>query len=145
MRLYLDTSVLNRPFDDQSQVKVFLETQAMLLILQMIASQQVELVTSNVLEYENSRNSDADRARAVNLYLQLASFRRVADKAIRRRALELEQNGVKAVDALHVACAEASNSDFFLTCDKRLINRCQALSLNVMNPADFILEIGDAD
>jgi predicted nucleic acid-binding protein len=145
MRLYLDTSVLNRPFDDQSQVKVFLETQAMLLILQMIASQQVELVTSNVLEYENSRNSDADRARAVTLYLQLASFRRVADKAIRRRALELEQNGVKAVDALHVACAEASNSNFFLTCDKRLINRCQALSLNVMNPADFILEIGDAD
>lgn len=145
MRLYLDTIVLNRPFDDQSQVKVLLETQAMLLILQIIASQQVKLVTSNVLEYENSRNSDADRARAVNLYLQLATFRQVADEAIRQRALELEQNGVKAIDTLHVACAEASNSDYFLTCDKRLINRCQALSLKVMNPADFILEIGDAD
>jgi DNA recombination-dependent growth factor C len=48
MRVYLDTSLLNRPFDDQSQVKVFLETQAMLLILQMISSQRVELVTSNV-------------------------------------------------------------------------------------------------
>ena len=145
MRVYLDTSVLNRPFDDQSQVKVFLETQAMLLILQMISSQRVELVTSNVLEYENSRNSDADRANAVSLYLSLASFRQVADEVIRQRALELEKTGVKAIDALHVACAEVSESDYFLTCDKRLINRCKTLSLKVMNPADFILEIGDAN
>ncbi|MDA0867808.1 MAG: hypothetical protein O2890_15680 [Cyanobacteria bacterium] len=29
-------NVFNRPFDDQSQVKVFLETQAMLLVMQMI-------------------------------------------------------------------------------------------------------------
>ena len=92
MRVYLDTSLLNRPFDDQSQVKVFLETQTMLLILQMISSQRVELVTSNVLEYENSRNSDADRANAVSLYLSLAIFRQVADEVIRQRALELEKN-----------------------------------------------------
>ncbi|MEM7769229.1 MAG: PIN domain-containing protein [Cyanobacteria bacterium P01_A01_bin.37] len=145
MRLYLDTSVLNRPFDDQSQVKVFLETQAMLIILQLIESKRVELVSSNVLEYENSRNSNPDRAKAVDLYLSLATFRQVADESIRQRALELEQNGVKPIDALHVACAEASNSEYLLTCDKRLINRCKGLSLGVMNPADFILEVGDAD
>jgi predicted nucleic acid-binding protein len=32
-----------------------------------------------------------------------------------------------AVDALHIATAEAANSDYFLTCDKRLINRWQGL------------------
>jgi hypothetical protein len=26
MKIYLDTSVYNRPFDDQTQVKIFLET-----------------------------------------------------------------------------------------------------------------------
>lgn len=144
MRLYLDTSVLNRPFDDQSQVKVFLETQAMLIVLQMIESKQAELVNSNVLEYENSRNSNPDRAKAVNLYLQFATVRQVVNESIRQRALELEKDGVKPVDALHVACGEASDSDYLLTCDKRLINRCKGLSLRVMNPADFILEIGDA-
>lgn len=143
IRLYLDTSVLNRPFDDQSQVKIFLETQAMLLILQLIESKQVELVSSNVLEYENSRNSNLDRAKAVDLYLSLAVERQVANESIRQRAKELEQNGVKAIDALHVACAEATRSDYFLTCDKRLINRCKNLSLRVMSPTDFILEIGD--
>ena len=69
----------------------------------------------------------------------------MADEVIRQRALELEKTGVKAIDALHVACAEVSESDYFLTCDKRLINRCKTLSLKVMNPADFILEIGDAN
>ncbi len=143
IRLYLDTSVLNRPFDNQSQSKIFLETQAMLLILQLIESKQVELVSSNILEYENSRNTDPDRKKAVDLYLSLASDRQVANESIRQRARELEQNGVKAIDALYVACAEATRSDYFLTCDKRLINRCKNLSLRVMNPTDFILEIGD--
>ncbi|MFM7450173.1 MAG: type II toxin-antitoxin system VapC family toxin [Leptolyngbyaceae cyanobacterium] len=143
IRLYLDTSVFNRPFDDQSQVKIFLETQAMLLILHLSESKQVELVSSNILEYENSRNSNPDRARAVDLYLSLATERQIANESIRQRARELEQNGIKAIDALHVACAETAGCDYFLTCDKRLINRCKSLSLRVMNPSDFILEIDD--
>ncbi|MEH2063611.1 MAG: hypothetical protein V7K50_15340 [Nostoc sp.] len=55
----------------------------------------------------------------------------------------LEQQGIKAIDALHVACAEASQSDYFITCDKRLINRCQGLTLKAINPTDFIFEIED--
>lgn len=141
MRVYLDTSVFNRPFDDQSQVKIFLETQAFLLILTMIESQQIELVSSSVLEYENSRNADPNRAKAVNLWLSLSQHYQELSPAIRLRAKELEVIGVKSIDALHVASAEASNSDYFLTCDKRLINRCQDLALNVMNPTFFITEI----
>lgn len=55
-RVYLDTSVYNRPFDDQTQPKIFLETQAVVIILQMVEAKTVELVSSSVLEYENSRN-----------------------------------------------------------------------------------------
>jgi hypothetical protein len=43
-RVYLDTSVYNRPFDDQTQPKVFLETQAVILILQMVEAKLIELV-----------------------------------------------------------------------------------------------------
>jgi len=143
MRLYLDTSVLNRPFDDRNQVKIFLETQAFLLIWQTIENKQVELVSSNVLEYENSRNSDSERAKAVEFFLSFATLRQIVNQSIRERAKDLEQTGVKPIDALHVACAESANSDYFLTCDRRLINRCKALTLPVINPADFILEIKD--
>lgn len=53
MRVYLDTSVYNRPFDDQTQAKIFLETQAVLIILQKVEDKEIELVNSPTLENEN--------------------------------------------------------------------------------------------
>ncbi len=104
-----------------------------------------ELVSSSVLEYENSRNPSLIKQAAMNRYLQMAGFRQKVDEAIRQRAEQLEHNGVKAVDALHIACAEAAGSDYFITCDKRLINRCSALTMKVVNPVDFVLETSNDD
>lgn len=139
-RVYLDTSIYNRPFDDQTQPKIFLETQAVILILQMVEARLIELVTSSVLEYENSRNSFLLNQQTMEQYLQMAIMKQEVNEAIRERAEQLEQQGVKSIDALHVACAEASNCDYFITCDKRLINRCRGLSLQVINPNNFIVE-----
>jgi predicted nucleic acid-binding protein len=47
--------------------------------------------------------------------------------------------GVKSKDALHVACAVASKCDYFLTTDKRLINKLKNFEeIVVINPLDFI-------
>ena len=43
--------------------------------------------------------------------------------SLKSRALALEQAGFKALDALHLACAEAAGTERFLTCDDRLIRR----------------------
>ena len=144
-RVYLDTSTYNRPFDDQTQPKIFLETQAVIIILQMVEVKAVELISSSVLEYENSRNPYLIKQEAMSRYLQLAELRQEVNEAIRKRAEELEKDGLKAIDALHVACAEAVNSDYFITCDKRLINRCSELTMKVMNPVDFVLEMSSDD
>ena len=40
-RVYLDTSIYNRPLDDQTQAKIFLETQAVVLILNLIESKLI--------------------------------------------------------------------------------------------------------
>lgn len=56
MRIYLDNCCYNRPYDDQSQIRISLETQAKLYIQDMIKRGQLELVTSYVLEFENSNN-----------------------------------------------------------------------------------------
>lgn len=144
-RVYLDTSTYSRPFDDQTQPKIFLETQAVIIIFQMVEVKAVELISSSVLEYENSRNPYPIKQEAMNRYLQLAELRQEVDEAIRKRAEELEKDGLKAIDALHVACAEAVNSDYFITCDKRLINRCSKLTMKVMNPVDFVLEMSSDD
>jgi predicted nucleic acid-binding protein len=145
IRVYLDTSAYQRPFDDQTQPRIFLESQAVVMILQMIEAGILDLVSSSVLEYENSRNPYPIKQAAMNRYLRLAGSRCEADESILRRGEALERDGLKAMDALHVACAEALGCDYFITCDKRLINRCVGLQLKVINPLDLVLETSNDD
>lgn len=111
----------------------------------MVEAKAVELISSSVLEYENSRNPYPIKQEAMNRYLQLAALRQEVSEVIRQRAEELEKNGLKAIDALHIACAEAAKSDYFITCDKRVINRYSGLTMKVINPADFVLEMSSDD
>lgn len=142
MRVYLDTSVYNRPCDDQTQAKIFLETQAVLIILQKIEDQEIELVNSPILEYENSRNTQILQQYSMNRYLKMASFTQPKTTTVEARAKQLEKAGIKALDALHVTCSEISKCDYFITCDQRLINRAQTLTtIKTVNPIDLIQEV----
>ena len=64
------------------------------------------------------------------------------------RGQELEALGFKWFDALHLACAESSQADVFLTTDDRLIrtsNRVRALlQIRVENPYTWLQEIRNA-
>ena len=89
-KVYLDTSAYNRPFDEQTQPKIFLESQAVVIILQMVETKIVDLVSSSVLEYKNSRNPYLIKQVAMNRYLQMAGSRQEVNEAIRQRAEQLE-------------------------------------------------------
>ena len=108
----------------------------------MVEAGSLELVTSSVLEYENNRNPFRLRRNWVARCSGLASVHHEVDEDIKGRAEELEQQGLKAIDALHVACAEAAGSEYFLTCDDRLVRRYQGEKLRVLNPVDFVVRIG---
>lgn len=147
-QIYLDTSVYNRPFDDQGQPRIWLETLAFSVILQMIEEQRIALVTSSVIRYENSRNPFPDRQRWVNQVIALASTSQRVDTSIRHRAVTLESMGVKALDALHMACAEAVGVDWFVTCDDRLRRRYQSLSsasLRICEPTELVRLLSTED
>ncbi|WP_448570493.1 PIN domain-containing protein [Trichothermofontia sp.] len=143
MRIYLDTSIYNRPFDDQTQVKIFLETQASISIFRLIAQKTIILVNSPILERENQRNPSPIRQQFMQSYLEQATLYQPLTPLIIERARHLQSQGLKNFDALHIAAAEAAQCYAFLTCDRRLINRCKDLILKVMNPVDYILEIED--
>ena len=53
-RLYLDNCCFNRPYDNQEQLKIYLETQAKLAIQEQIITGKYELIWSYILEYENA-------------------------------------------------------------------------------------------
>ena len=50
---------------------------------------------------------------------------------------------IKDMDSLHIAYAESSNIDYFITTDKLLINTSNRVELKtkVINPINFIMEV----
>ena len=50
--IYLDNCSLQRPHDDQSQVRVYLEAQAILAVITLFEQGKVELLSSESLYYE---------------------------------------------------------------------------------------------
>ena len=113
MLIYLDTSVLNRPFDDQKQPRIWLETLAFSLVLSLIEAGEAELVSSPIHTLENRRSPLSVRRLWVDRCLRLATHTVPLTGTIRTRAHELANTGQKPLDALHLACAEAAGADWF--------------------------------
>jgi predicted nucleic acid-binding protein len=141
VKIYLDTSVYNRPFDDQTQPRIWMETLALALVLQLVEAGEATLVNSSVLEFENSRNPISLRQDWMTRCLGQSTAYQLVDESIRGRAESLEKHGLKAIDALHVACAESAGADYFLTCDDRLLKKQKYISVPSMNPLDFVQKV----
>ncbi|MBR2562418.1 MAG: hypothetical protein IKE31_09800 [Eubacterium sp.] len=65
MKVYLDNCSYNRPFDDQTSLKINLETQAKLQIQADIKNGKHDLVWSYIMDYEAGNNPFADRKEAI--------------------------------------------------------------------------------
>lgn len=137
MLLYLDNIVLNRPFDDQRQARVWIETLSFSLVLSLIETGEVSLIRSPIHDLENSRSPFPLRRHWVEKCLRLATRRVSLDDAIKSRALAIQQAGLAPLDALHLACAEAAGAERFLTCDDRVIRRYSGRMI-VQSPVTFI-------
>ena len=142
MRLYLDNCCFNRPFDDQSQARIRLEAEAKLVIQQRIKDRKLELAWSYMLDYENQANPFEERRDTVVRWKNEA----VADVGettdILQQAGAILSRGLRAKDALHVACAVAAGCDYFLTTDDNVVKRLRAFpGIVVMNPTQFVVEV----
>ena len=138
MRVYLDNCCYNRPFDDQGQFKVKLETLAKLNIQQQMREGVVEYVWSAVLDYEVGKCRFIDRKRQIWPWARGAAIHVGLTPEIRDRAKDFEAAGVKPTDSLHLACAEAVDCDWFFTTDRGILNHAKPMtSMRVANPVEF--------
>ena len=138
MRVYLDNCCYNRPFDEQAQLRVVLETLAKLNIQQQMRDGVLEYIWSSVLDFEISKSRFLDRSLQIMPWAKGAVINVQIDDSIRFRAKEFEANGLKAMDALHVACAEAAECDWFFTTDRGILKKARNLtSMRVANPVEF--------
>lgn len=113
MRLYLDNCCFNRPFDDQSTLTIRLETEAKLHIQTAIRAGDYGLGWSNILDYENAANPLAERRSEIQKWEALTDTFVVETPAILKSMNELCTIGFKPLDALHLACAQASECEIF--------------------------------
>lgn len=139
MRLYLDNCCFNRPFDDQTQLKISLEAQAKLAVQAMILSGKHSLVWSYMLEYENMHNPFEIRKDSIIKWKELSELNIEESNSIITLAERLMQIGLKAKDSIHVACAAEANCDYFLTTDIGILKK-NIDCIKVVNPLDFIYE-----
>jgi predicted nucleic acid-binding protein len=142
MKVYLDASALNRPFDDQRLARNRLEAESVLAILEWVESGEIKLVGSAALTHENQMSPLVERRDYVTTYLELATTFVAANPTLLDRAREIEAQGVRPFDSLHLASAERGRAEWFITCDDRILKRARQgkldVRLTVGTPVDFV-------
>ncbi|MBD2490533.1 PIN domain-containing protein [Aulosira sp. FACHB-615] len=143
--IYLDVCCLNRPFDDQTQERIFLEAEAVRIILAHCQSGEWQLLTSQVIDVELRRTPDSARKEQIKFWTECATSKITITQQIESRGLQLSQLGFKNYDALHIACAEAGNANIFLTTDDRMLRLAarskNLLQVRVENPLQWVMEV----
>ncbi len=141
MRAYLDNCCFNRPFDDQTQLRIRLESEAKLGIQEAIKEGRIELAWSYVLDFENAMNPFEQRRLVVSQWRTCAVVHTHETNAIRKEAENLVSKGLSSKDALHVACAMALECDYFITTDDNLVKKTTGLKeIKVVDPTAFVRE-----
>jgi len=143
--IYLDVCCLNRPFDDQAQERVRLESEAVLLILGRCQRGEWQLVGSEAIALEINQTRDPERKSQLRILADLANLQVTVDESIEARTGVFIQYGLGTLDALHLACAETSRATALLTTDDRLVRWAgrhpDMLQVKVANPVRWLLEV----
>ena len=139
MRVYLDNCTFNRPFDDQGQIRIRLESEAKLYIQEKIKDGSLKLIWSYILDFENKQNPFEERQDAISSWKKFGELDIEENESVLNRTRALTEIGLKAKDALHVACAIEGMANYFLTTDDGILKKCSAhLDINVINPLEFL-------
>ncbi len=142
MKVYLDVSCMNRPFDDQGQARIRLESEAVMFILERIDSGSLKLLGSEIIDLEVAAMPDAERRRRIELLFSNPFAMIGLPDDVVRRAAQIMKLGFGAADALHIASAEKLSADVLLTCDDRLVrlgrkNR-EKIRVEILNPIHWL-------
>ena len=144
MRLYLDLCAIQRPLDDQSQLRIRLETEAVLGILAASSTGTVALLASDVHYIETLRNPHPNRRDFVLEVLALATNVLPVSDAVAERARGFARQRITGPDALHLAVAVEAGADYFCTNDDVLLRRAAEVetgSVSVVTPLELATQL----
>jgi hypothetical protein len=99
MLIYLDNCCFNRPFDDQKQIRIRIETEAKLFIQGEIINGKFSLAWSYIPDYENAANPFNERKETIANWKKRATVNTDENKILLDMARQLNTNGIKAKDS----------------------------------------------
>jgi predicted nucleic acid-binding protein len=137
MKIYLDNCCFNRPYDDQTQLRIELETKAKLFVQQQIVEKKLDLVISSMSKYENSKNPFEEREMSIGDFFKYASIVVTSSPSVRTNASALKTKGLKTKDATHLAFAIEAGCAYFLTTDDKIL-KFKESRIVIVNPVEFI-------
>jgi len=118
---------------------VRLETEAKLCIQEHIRERTLELTWSYILEFENTANLFEERRTMISRWRQYRTIDVEETVTILQEANALVELGLKAKDALHIACAIAGECTYFLTTDDDILRRGKGVrGVTVLDPTAFV-------
>ena len=139
MLIYLDNCCFNRPFDDQKQIRIRIETEAKLFIQGEILDGKYSLAWSYILDYENEANPFPERKETIANWKNKATLDTGETKTLIEIAKQLNNQQINAKDALHIASSVVMKCDYFITTDLYLIRKMTNFeAIKVVSPVDFI-------
>ena len=142
MKIYLDNCIFNRPFDEQSHIRIRIETEAKLAIQEEIRRGTYQLIWSYILDYENSKNPFRERQEQIIKWKKYAITDIEENTDIIKTALLLNSKGLQKMDSLHIACAIFAKADYFLTTDDKVIKKANVITdLEISDPINFIKKV----
>lgn len=142
MKIYLDICCFNRPFDDQSQIRIRLEAEAKLKIQENIISGEYKFVWSYILDYENNKNPFKERKEQISKWKEYAEEDIEENNEIINLAIVIRETGIKKTDSLHIACAIYAQANYFLTTDDVILKKDKHIqNIKIIDPIGFIKEV----
>jgi len=136
-KIYLGMCCFNRPYDDQAQQRIQFEAVAKLMIQSLIVEGQIDFMWSYVLEFENNKNPFVEKRNTILAFKPYAVQTVKPAPEIESIANALQGNGLKTYDSLHLACAAYAGCDYFLTVDKKVLNK-QYSKITITDPVIFL-------
>jgi len=138
LRVYLDCCCYNRPFDDQTQLRIRVEAEATLAIQEEIRDGRIELAWSYMMDFENAANPYAERRYAIAEWKSFATVDPDESPAILSLAKDLNTRGLAKKDSIHLACAIVTECRVFYTTDDRVYKKREAVpEIAIRNPLDY--------
>ena len=139
MKIYLDNCCFNRPYDDQNQLSIHLETEAKLYVQDLVFTKRLDLVWSYVLDVENARSPFDERRTEILLWRNRSIHIVEPVVDIVPLAQRFALVGLKGPDALHVSCAIYGRCEYFLTVDHGILKRAnQIKDIAILSPIAFL-------